>query len=52
VDWNNRPYAPAPFKQAAHLSGLELMRKIATGEFPDPPIWEERVTRRRRSAAE
>ena len=38
MDWDNRTYAPAPFKQAAHLSGLELMRKIATGEFPDPPI--------------
>ena len=38
VDWDNRAYGPAPFKQAAHLSGLELMRKIATGEYPDPPI--------------
>jgi uncharacterized protein (TIGR00369 family) len=38
VDWDNRAYGLAPLKEAAHLSGLEVMRKIATGEFPDPPI--------------
>ena len=38
VDWHNRAYGLASFKDAAHLSGLEFMRKIATGEYPDPPI--------------
>ena len=38
MDWEKRAYGLARFKEAAHLSGLEFMRKIATGEFPDPPI--------------
>lgn len=38
MDWTSRTYGPAPFAEGAHLSGLEFMRKIATGEYPDPPI--------------
>ena len=38
MDWNNRAYGIAPFKEGSHLSGLEFMRKVATGEYPDPPI--------------
>jgi len=38
MDWNSRAYGLAPFKDGAHLSGLDFMRKIASGEYPDPPI--------------
>ena len=38
MDWDNRNYGLAPFREAAHLSGLEFMRRIAAGEYPDPPI--------------
>ncbi len=37
-DWNDRAYGLPPFKEAAHLTGLEFMQKIVSGEFPDPPI--------------
>ena len=36
--WDQRTYGTAPFKEGAHLSGLEFMRKIADGAYPDPPI--------------
>ena len=37
-DWSRAEVGVAPFAEGAHLSGLEFMRKIASGEYPNPPI--------------
>lgn len=29
MDWNNRAYRIAPFKEGSHLSGLEFMRQVS-----------------------